>query len=962
MRSAALLLIPIALFSLPQGAKVEMGSAELVSSPDHLDIRASDKAVIHWDEFSIGVNETARFLQPSPESIAVNRIGSGNLTSIEGLLSANGKIVLFNPSGIFIGPEGRVDTGSFLATTLNFSDEELMSGAEIRFFGERGSIRNEGMIRSDGSIVFISPEIANAGELSSNEIRLGSGIEVFLTPDGRERLRIPASRIARSETGIAQSGNIAGQTVELKADGSLYAIAINSTGVIDARSRTEAGGKVFLVANEGTIEESGKIAACAADRGGEIQILGTDVNLKNEAHLDLSGPSGGGTLRLGALDLSDMQRSRSVVVEEGVRIDASCQEIGDGGDIALFGTERSICLGSLLAEGGAKGGNGGFIEISSYGQVLPAGTISTLAPLGKIGTLLLDPCQVEIKANGGVDSAGVGFAAGSYSFPATATTILDNGLLGARLNASNVVINASTGGGTSPFGSITFTDGINPGVWTAATSLTLIANDSPSSFIQFNDTVIASYGFHPITTVVFDLDSPRIQVGNFLGTSSNGLDIIATSGAINIQTDQLLCFGEMFDANFFAGGHITVLVNGNIHLKTGTGATAKAFLESSNGNISISCDNLFMDADTRQSYIFAGDDVNILAGAIAMVGQGLISSNSGNIFISCDNLSLDGGLGSSTVISTTPTFFIDIEAAGDIALTSSATGITSISEGTITIDCNNLTLTSSAAQLSEIDTSAGDVTVIAAGNILLDATPGSTTTIATAGSDLLVTAGGSITLLAASSISNTSMSGNLEVIAGIDLFIGTGSSILSSAVGDLTLAVDNLFPSSPSFGSGSFTIQSGGAVTHSGGGPVRIFTVAPQLNSIQELLNGFPFLAAGFLVDTGQEQWCTYYPSQFFVGPGFTLFYKLCDSFFSVQEGIFDLFFALNPFDWINSYYENFTIADASSARGKTVRYSILRDKYFENVGRTNLPAIIPFRTFIAENTQETLHEDLHRY
>src|SRR5687767_11010891 len=50
--------------------------------------QSSDKAIIHWQDFSIGAGELTQFLQPSSSSAALNRVISGLPSSIHGTLQA----------------------------------------------------------------------------------------------------------------------------------------------------------------------------------------------------------------------------------------------------------------------------------------------------------------------------------------------------------------------------------------------------------------------------------------------------------------------------------------------------------------------------------------------------------------------------------------------------------------------------------------------------------------------------------------------------------------------------------------------------------------------------------------------------------------------------------------------------------------------------------------------------------
>src|SRR3954465_12742115 len=56
--------------------------------------QTSDRAIIHWDRFSIGRGALTRFNLPSSTSATLNRVLSGSPSEIYGTLQSNGRIYL----------------------------------------------------------------------------------------------------------------------------------------------------------------------------------------------------------------------------------------------------------------------------------------------------------------------------------------------------------------------------------------------------------------------------------------------------------------------------------------------------------------------------------------------------------------------------------------------------------------------------------------------------------------------------------------------------------------------------------------------------------------------------------------------------------------------------------------------------------------------------------------------------
>jgi len=81
-------------FAGPNGGVVVGGSAQ-ISNPGTANVtinQHSDKAIINWHMFNIGVGEKTTFVQPNSNSIALNRVVGGmGPSEILGSLNANGR-------------------------------------------------------------------------------------------------------------------------------------------------------------------------------------------------------------------------------------------------------------------------------------------------------------------------------------------------------------------------------------------------------------------------------------------------------------------------------------------------------------------------------------------------------------------------------------------------------------------------------------------------------------------------------------------------------------------------------------------------------------------------------------------------------------------------------------------------------------------------------------------------------
>jgi filamentous hemagglutinin family protein len=475
--------------------------------------QGSDKAIIHWQDFSIGAGELTKFVQPSSTSAVLNRVIGGLPSSIHGTLQANGRVLLINPNGILVGPTGRIDVGGFLASTLDVSDGEFLGGGDMIFRGtSTASVVNQGTINAIGGDIFLFAQtVENSGTLNAPQgtVGMAAGTEILLAQAGDERVFVRAG----GNGSVTNGGTITAATAELKAHGNLYALAVNNTGVIRATSAAKKGGRVFLTAtgggtvrNSGTVsargnggaggeirmdagptgkvENSGTLDADAivtpevpatvdgstpegtatgdagtdpqaqanAAAGGQIVIMADQIDLLEGSMLRANGRFQGGTILVGGgFQGRDPKviNATKVSVSSGVTVQADGGT--GGGRVIVWSDGETTFGGSISARAMGAEGQGGFAEVSGK-ETLDYRGIADLrgAGAGVTGTLLLDPTD---------------FTVGSSQ----ASTIVSN------LASSNVVV--STSGAGFQAGNLTVSSPLN---YTSANSLTFLAHGSIS--------------------------------------------------------------------------------------------------------------------------------------------------------------------------------------------------------------------------------------------------------------------------------------------------------------------------------------------------------------------------------------------------------------------------------------------------------------------------------------------------
>lgn len=214
-------------------------------------------------------------------------------------------------------------------------------------------------------------------------------------------------------------------------------------------------------------------------------------------------------------------------------------------------------------------------------------------------------------------------------------------------------------------------------------------------------------------------------------------------------------------------------------------------------------------------------------------------------------------------------------------------------------------------------------------------------------SNSVVPGGGALTVSAAGSIylnQNAFIENQIDdllMIAGNEVYIKNGSKIENKSSGDLTIVVDDDYPTPPTMGHGHFIFDGSSSIITSSG-KVRIFTVSRDFDQVSGNINGSPYVPGPRFIDSNQEVWDAYYPDSFFGGPGFTIFYKNNETIKVVSLGTV-AFAASELFYTLDDQMDDFYILDFYEKyikRCKDYSYDSL-SKYLEGLGEKNMRGLV---------------------
>jgi filamentous hemagglutinin family protein len=580
--------------ALPVDPTVVAGSAVFHQAGAVLNVTNSNGAIINWQQFNIGAGETTRFIQPTASSAVLNRVLAADPSLLYGTLASNGKVFLVNPAGILVGAGARIDTAGFVASTLAIKDSDFLAGKLS--FGQIGAaanglVSNQGTITTvdGGSVYLIGANVSNQGIIHTpgGEAILAAGQTVQLVDTATPGVKVEI-------TGDGTTTNLGSILADAGRIGLTGAIVRNS-GTLNASSLVKEGGKVFLRASKDAyVDGSGRIVTTGT-KGGSIEVLGNRVAVTDNASLDASGSTGGGTLLVGG-DYQgknpDVQNSQISYLGPAATLKANATDSGDGGKVIVWADDTTRAYGTIEARGGPNGGKGGFVETSGHRYLDFSARVDTRAPLGKTGTLLLDPNDVYISSSDPTNSANASFYAGTPSYFTTsdsAESTVSWLQLETQLGTSDVAV-TTYGGGS---GGEIHVDGFT---YNANHKLSLLAHTE----IDFYGSVIntgsgdllalagwdgnvtapgvsngfASIYFDPSTTLSSKGGSIELIAGYQIDDSSHSAHIVTYGGAATLKAGAGVTFGYVMTSPDSAvvgsdAGNVSIVAGGDLHMYGG---------------------------------------------------------------------------------------------------------------------------------------------------------------------------------------------------------------------------------------------------------------------------------------------------------------------------------------------------------------------------------------------------------
>ncbi|MGF1480729.1 MAG: filamentous hemagglutinin N-terminal domain-containing protein [Cyanophyceae cyanobacterium] len=581
-----------------------------------------------FEQFSVQTGNTAFFDNAATIENIISRVTGGSVSTIDGLIRANGAASLFliNPSGIVFGPNAALNIGGSLI----------------------GSTANSFLFPNAQEFSAVDPQVPPLLELNvpvglqygsqSGEIRVqGPGNFLSLNPDPQNSAVVRDNRPAGLQVQPGQTLALVGGDIFL-----------------EGGNLTAASGRIEL----GSVGEPGVVQLNQADRGWEVNYDNIssfqDIILSQAASLDTSG-SGGGPIQVqgrrvsladGSALLSETLGSdagetvivrASATVEivgtaaipfvSGLFTDVATGATGNGGRLTIETGGLLVADGGQVSSGTFGAGNAGQLNVNAQTVELIGGS-----PLGPSG--LFAPVAENATGNGGsltVTTEGLRVAEGAQIFTSTFGAG-DAGNLSVQADDVELV-------GTSPGG---FPSGLFADLGEAATGDGGQLLVQTSRLLVADGAQIANTTFGAGDAGALSIRAKEIEVsGGASGSGPSGL-FTATGGELGngrklmIETERLVVAdgAQIATTTFSAGaaGNLTVQATEMQLLGTSPGGTpsglfanVEAGATGKGGTIAVESDRLLLSEGAQISALTFGSgaagDLIIAAPEVVLSGE-----------------------------------------------------------------------------------------------------------------------------------------------------------------------------------------------------------------------------------------------------------------------------------------------------------------------------------------------------
>jgi filamentous hemagglutinin family protein len=284
--------------------------------------QSAQRRIYDFSTYDIGTGASAIYNQPNSTAVAVNRVGAGaGPSTINGMLTANGHVMILNPNGVLFGSNAVVNVGSLTASTGNINDAAFLSSntAPIALAGATGgSIENHGTITAAdaGLVAFVAPSVVNSGTITAlggrivlagvqeATLSLNGGLYEIAIDQGINGSSVGNTRFDATRPGVLDTGS-AGGTIVLSALDAANVVSglINLEGVQRASRIEVHGGVVELKGDLDAATVAGSSSTIGVSGAGKLQDA-VDIAKNSGATVQVVGGQYSGEVLLNKADMT----------------------------------------------------------------------------------------------------------------------------------------------------------------------------------------------------------------------------------------------------------------------------------------------------------------------------------------------------------------------------------------------------------------------------------------------------------------------------------------------------------------------------------------------------------------------------------------------------------------------------------------------------------------------------------
>ena len=407
----ALLLIPHHYAtSQPQLDTITSGAATIQQEATTTTItQTSHSTTLNWNSYNINQGHTITYNQPSTSSIAINNIKDTNPSQILGNINANGRIILLNPNGFYIGPNSTISANTFIAAAANLQQTTYNQNTNTLTLNNpqqtlTGDITLHGTITTTNTTQLIAHHInqnTQATITATNHIALKATHTISLHATH-------TTTANNSSIDLFANQTITGGGSTNTTNTTITTSYLSLTGDYTATNTTSLTADTILLNHQATIT-----SPTTTIHSTQQSLISATIQSPNTQNPNTQSPNtqgsttitSDGTITLLNATITTPQQDitigstttppTQITINQNTTIDTSHPT--NPGTIIIYATNTAL-YGTILAN--AITGTGGFIEVSGTRHLTFNPTlIQATSTYGTPGTVLIDPENIIITDN-----------------------------------------------------------------------------------------------------------------------------------------------------------------------------------------------------------------------------------------------------------------------------------------------------------------------------------------------------------------------------------------------------------------------------------------------------------------------------------------------------------------------------------------------------------------------------------